>query len=237
MINHLNEYTIGVVYGVRYRANFAIEDQLGKIVDQILYSRDSFFGPEMFPLVQNGVNEKVLINEETQDKLIINNSTVVLEVNLTEDFTTEDIPEISKRFNEQIIGGVLRDFRVTEINRIGLVCRYLFQMEELADSFINKTIGATLEGINDINLRFSKKLPLPEALALRDINDYLNVIFNIIKRADRKELFVSIDFQHYFDPFLESSSQIHFMEFIDTANAFNTQRFLDWLNTNYGVLK
>ena len=36
MIEKTNDYLIGIALGIRFRANFSIEDQLGKIVDTIL---------------------------------------------------------------------------------------------------------------------------------------------------------------------------------------------------------
>ena len=45
MINNLSEYLIGFAAGIRFRANFSIEDQLGKILDTILYAQKSYFNP------------------------------------------------------------------------------------------------------------------------------------------------------------------------------------------------
>jgi len=237
MIDKLDDYLIGCAIGIRYRANFSIEDQLGKIADQILYSRKSLFNPNVFPNVLTNVNEKVLINKETQDHLVINNSNIVLEINFGELFNIDDLNEIVSKFNEEIVDGILKEFKVTEFNRVGFIRRYLFQIDKLANTFIEKTIGATLEGINDINLRFSKKIPEMQAYIKKDINDYYNAIFNIIKRADKQELFMSIDFQKYFDPFLSTATQIEFNDFFDKATAFNNKTYLSWLNKNYGELK
>ena len=159
MITDLENYFVGFVIGIRYRANFSIEDSLGEIVDKILYSNKSYFGPKKFPLVQNHVNSKVLVNQGTNDKLTINNSNIVLDISFSETFQKSDYNSIIAKFNDEIIDGVMKKYKITEINRIGLVKRYLFNLDELANSFIDKTIGKTLEGVNDINLQFSKKFP------------------------------------------------------------------------------
>ena len=236
MIDNLGKYRIGIAIGVRYRANFSLEDQLGNIVDRILYKKDSFFGPKVFTGVINKVNEKILINDNSKDHLVINNSNIILEINYGETFQRSDLDVILKGFNKEIIEGVMKKYRVTEINRVGLIFRYLFKMENLADTFIDKTIGATLEGINDINLSFSKKIPVPESLAKKGVNDYHNAIFNVIKRADKQELFMSVDYQKYFDPFLTSASQIEFEHLVKKVESFNSGNYLDWLNKNYGTL-
>lgn len=233
MITNLDNYLVGIVIGIRYRANFSIEDSLGAIVDKILYDKKAFFSPKIFPLVQNTGNGKVLLNDKNSDRLTINNSNIVLDVLFDGSFEKEDCEQLIDKFYEQIIEGIMKQYKITEIIRIGIVKRYLFQLEDLAESFINKTIGNTLDGINDINLRFSKKIPTSEAMVHLEVLDYSNVIFNIIKQSDKNELFVSMDYQKYFDPFLSSVSELKYEEFIKTMNNFNKNNYLNWLNNNY----
>lgn len=235
MISSLDEFLIGIVIGVRFRANFSIEDQLGRIVDTILYSKGSFFGPDVFPQVNSGVVGKVLINERTQDNLKIDNSNIILEVFLGPGnrFKLSDLSVLHDEFDRQIINKIMRTFAITQIVRIGYIKRYLFKLSDLARTFVDKTIGQTLGGVNDINLSFSKKLAASEALVKKGVNDYQNAIFNIIKKADVQEIFMSVDFQHMYDPFLESASDIEFQSFIDQTNGFNSSRYLSWLNSNY----
>jgi hypothetical protein len=165
--------------------------------------------------------------------MTINNSNIVLDISFSDTFKKEDYNEIVKRFNEDVIEGVMKKYKITEINRIGLIKRYLFDLEDLAESFIDKTIGKTLEGVNDINLQFSKKFPTAEGLIKEDIYDYTNAIFNIIKHSDAKELFMSIDYQKYFDPFLTNVDQMKFMDFAKSVDGFNSKSYLPWLNKNY----
>ncbi len=237
MIKDIDNHLIGIAIGIRYRANFSIEDQLGKIVDQILYNKNSSFDSTIFPLVQNNVSDKTLFNEKTGDSLLINNSNLILEINFGGSFEKKDYATIIENFNKELIEGVLKNYKVTEINRTGIIKRYLFQVEDLAKSFINKTIGNTIDGINDINLRFSKKFPVQESLIKKDVYDYHNAIFNIIKKADRNEIFMAIDYQKYFEPFLSSASQIDFLEFSKVVDRFNTGHFVEWINKNYLLQK
>lgn len=232
-IKKLDDYLISIAIGIRYRANFSIEDQMGKIVDKILYSKNSYFNPTIFPFVQNNVNEKKLINEKTQDYMTINNSNIILEIFLGENFKISDIDEIVDKFEEQIIKGVLKEFNITQIVRAGFIKRYVFGIDDLAKTFIDKTIGGTFEGINDINLSFSKKFPVKDALREKEIYDYDNVIFNIIKKSDLDELYTSIDYQKYFIPYLNNANKVEFNKFYSKVNEFNNNNYLSWLNTNY----
>lgn len=235
MISNLSEYIIGFAFGIRFRANFSIEDQLGKILDAILYSKNSYFGPKVFPKVQGGIGQRVMYNPDTDDRLSIDNSNFILEIQFGKDlaFKKGDYEEILSNFNQQIIQGVMSTYRIKQIARIGVVNRYLFTLNDLAESFVDKTIGKTLEGVNDINLSFSKKMPAPEALLKRDVNDWSNAIFNIIKKADTEEIFMSVDYQLCYSPYLEKSQQINFPPFITAAQDFFQHRYLPWLNTNY----
>jgi hypothetical protein len=240
MISNLDDFLSGIVIGVRFRANFSIEDELGKITDTILYPVNSSFNPSIFPeVISTGPGQKVLINHDTQDSLSIDNSNIILTIQLTEGstFHISDVDQIPFDFNKQIIKGIMKEFSIKEIIRIGFIRRYLFPIEELANSFVEKTIGNTLQGINDINLRFSKRIPVFGAIAIKDTNDYDNAIFNIIKRADRKEIFMSIDHQKYYDPFLPDVINIDYDEFLNITNKFSNSVYLPWLNRNYAEIE
>lgn len=176
-----------------------------------------------------------LINEETGDNLKINTSNVILEINLGEQFEVENLKSINERFNKEIINQVMKDFKITQIVRVGYIKKYIFEGESFAKLFLDRTIGNTLSGINDINLTFSKKYPIEEAIIKKDINDYHNAIFNIIKRADRDELFIAVDYQRYFDPFLEGVTQLKFLDFTDVIDNYNSVDYLNWLNLYYGT--
>jgi len=229
----LSESLISMVIGIRFRANFSIEDQLGQIVDQILYSKDSYFNPKKFPLVQSGVGRKILANQSTGDQLTIDNSNIILEIVFGDSFAISDLNRILECYESEIIKGIMKKFAIKEIVRVGYIKRYIFKIEKLAKKFVDKTIGSTLEGINDIHLSFSKKLPVDEALVKDAVNDYDNAIFTVIKKADLDEIFMSVDYQRYYDPFLPLSTEVKFIPFIDRAEKFNVNRYLPWLKSNY----
>jgi len=233
MIGNIEDYLIGIAIGIRFRTNFVVEDQLGKIADTILYSKDAFFNPRVFPKATTSAATKELYNEQTQDYLHIDTSNVILEVNFGngETFGRGDVDGILENFDKQITKGVLKEYAITQIARIGYVRRYIFEIASLAESFIAKTIGNSLGGVNDMNLRFSKRLPLAIAVVKKDVLDHDNAIFNIIKKAELNEIFMSLDYQSLFDPFLPHSTMIDFPSFIQRANTFNSHQFATWLRT------
>jgi len=231
MISNLNDYLESIVIGIRYRANFSIADNFGNILDEILYSKGAFFNQDFFPLVLHSkADEKVLFNEDNKNSITINSSNVIIELH---NVNKLNLKKIIESFKSQIIFGVMKKYKITQINRIGFINRYIFKEKILADNFIEKTIGETLEGIKDINLQFSRKYTISEALVKKDIYDYYNAIYNVIKRANKDELFISVDFQKFYEPVLESTSLIKYDQFIDKAYIYNSEDFLSWLNNNY----
>jgi hypothetical protein len=233
MIENLDEFLIGIVLGVRFRANFSIEDQLGRILDDILYKKGSSFGPKIFPNAMPGIGGRQLLNHETGDTLTIDNSNFILELNVSPSISIQEMPGFIAAYDEEIVRGIMKSYHIREIARLGYVRRYLFTVADLSHRFVNKTIGSSLEGVNDINLSFSKKIPTDAAISQRDVDDYHNVIFNVIKRSDKDEMFMSIDYQKVFVPFLPSVNEIQFTPFIQGADRFNQEKYLPWLNTNY----
>ena len=93
-----------------------------------------------------------------------------------------------------------------------------------------------MEGIKDINLRFSRKFPVEDSYVHEEINDYYTAIYNIIKKSDEDNLLIFLDYQRNYEPFLESSTQVIFNKFIEKMNSYTSKSFLDWINTNYGEL-
>jgi hypothetical protein len=235
-LDRLDDYLGGIAIGVRFRANFGIEDQLGRIIDTILYSDDSFFNPKVFPGVAAELGEKSLLNTKSGDYLKIDNSNVVLQLHFKGDsaiFSRSNQADIVNAFKRQILNGVLKEFKIKQINRIGFVSNYLFPIETLSEGFVSKTIGGPLSGINDIVLRFSKRYPSQESLVRKGVLDYYNAIYTVIKKPSRNDIQMSVDYQKSFDPFLASSSDIEFDDFILKASSYNSETFLTWINATY----
>ena len=238
MIEDLKQYLVSSVVAIRYRQNFSIVDKFGTIIDEILYDKKTFFKPEDFQFVQHTkADEKVLFNKDNRNNLKINTSNIILEINIDEENDPDYKKNAFNAFDKQIVQGVLKKNKIVQINRIGYINRYVFPIKELAENFINKTIGSTIDNVRDINLRFSRKYPIAEAQVKKEVYDYHNSIYNAIKQSDKDEIFFSVDFQRYFDPFLESSSLIEFSQFCNHVEHHNEKIFLPWINDNYKVIK
>ncbi len=240
MIEKLDDNLEGIAIGVRFRPNFSIEDKFGEIIDTILYSKDAFFDPRVFPQTRGAVGKKILCNEVTNNNLLIDSSNFIIEIYFNEakgGFKKTDLNLVIKNFKEQILFGVMKQFKICEVVRIGYIKRYLLKTEEYIKAISERTVSNPMGTIKDVDLRFSYSLPTEEALLRKKINDYDNVIFNIIKSANQKEAFLSLDYQRIYSPFLPSTSGIEFDEFIKRAEDFNSKKYLPWLNQSYGVIQ
>ena len=237
MIENLNDHLIGIAVGIRLLPNFTIDDQVGHITEMILYSENSFFNPQVFSKVSSDSSGKqILFNEINSDKLIIDRSNVILEMDIGPDnkFDIDNVDEILKAFNNQIIHGVFDEFSIKKILRVGYIRRYLFKDEELINSILNKIVGEKITKVNELNLRFSKKYFDTKSISNEKVANFKNVIFTIEKKAEKEnEIRISFDFQKIFNPVIQSFAKIKFSKFLEDAKYFNSKQFLPWLNSFY----
>lgn len=235
-IENIDDYLVGLAIGTRFRANFGVEDQLGKIVDTILYADDSYFSASVFPGVAADVASRALLNRENGDSLMIDSSNVVLEVSIgTADakFSRKDTEQIIAAYKRQILNGIFREFKIKKIGRVGIVRKYVFPSKFLSDTFVDRTVGGTMEGITDINLRFSKRYPADESLVRKGVQDYYNVIYSIVKKPGASEVSMSVDYQMYFSPLLPNSAELDFDDFVSRVTGYNRKSFAQWVESNY----
>lgn len=227
MIEDVENYLDSIVIGIRFRPNFSIMDNFGSMIDEILYSKDSYFNEKYFPLVHHAShNERILSNKENKHLLTINPSNIILDTKEE----NNDYSNVVDSFNKQIIEGLFINYGIQQIKRIGEIRRYKIEDKELCDNFLKKTISYSISGINDINLRFSKKYPIPESKVHKKAYDYHNVIYTIVKKSDENVLNISLDFQKYFEPVIEKATMIEFNKFKERVVDYNKKDFREWLD-------
>ncbi len=204
-----------LAFGIRFRPNFKIEDELGSIIDEILYESNSkVFTPKNFPFTRNGINEKILINNDTGNYLLINNSNIILEIKSDTHISTDDI---NKVFEKDILETILKNRKVTAINRIGYLRRTFVEESSITKELIKKSINITEKELLDFNINFSIKKPILESIAKKGINDFYTIINNISKEPGKGNFILSVDVQRNFQPLVEKYEQLKFSNFITDA--------------------
>jgi len=218
------------VIGIRYIPTFKIADDFGSIADDILYTKNAFFSTKVFSHVTiSGPFEMVFIDEKKKnDKLTINNANIILEMSFDESNVEEDLIHIRNAFKKEILYGVIKKYKIKEISRIGHITKRTLHSSKFSKDIVNA--ASKMEGARDLHLKFSKKIPVEEAIFKKDINDYNNIIHTIEKGLDKDEFSVSLDYQRYYEPALESSDDIEYDNFMKDADSYYFKEFYSWLN-------
>ena len=185
--------------------------RLGKIMDNYLYLRDKYLN-KGYKIIGEGRNRVVFEYDEF--------NVIKIPKNEVGDTDNECEGDVANTFFDK---GFYPKCRIIEDSETRLK---LLIME--------KVIPCGIDDISDIAMRFSKKYPTPKGITEKDIKDYHNVIFSIIKKPGKNQLFASVDYQAYFDPSLDSAKDINFSDFLSSVEIYNTQTFQTWLNKYYG---
>lgn len=206
----------GFVFGIRVSKSFYLEDKLGAIIDELLYTKDSAFGPSLFPTVQEQNTAKVLFNQQTGDKLTITHSDFIFEYTVKHDFDVE-LNRYLDAFKSLIIKQIFKKFDVRNIARFGFVIKSeLEQYDSMTDS-VHDIIKADYVGYapDNYSLRFNVKEKKP--VKIQDIvtEDFDNIIITYDKANEKSPLIYSVDYQMYFKPELNyiSEARLSFEDF------------------------
>ena len=177
---------LGFVFGIRVSKSFYLEDKMGAIIDELLYTKGSAFGPSLFPRVQEGTGAKMLYNQETDDKLTVTHS----------DFIFVGVHYIAR------FGFIVK----AELDKNDALTN---SVHEIIQKNYN---GFTPDSYS---LRFNVKEKRPLKIKDIITEDFDNTIVTYDKSNENNSLVLSVDYQKYFRPELNeiSDSKISFEEF------------------------
>jgi hypothetical protein len=235
----LKDYLAGIAIGVKFRPNFSIEDRMGAIIDELLYRKGSLFNYITFPMTTTGgrLPQKTLNNPETGDKLIINSHNIILDMSFSEKIPKEKSDDLIAEFFKTVTEKIYKIVDIHEVYLIGVVHKYIINDSDISKSIYDNFKRITFDDATSISVNFSKKNILPESKAKKDFNDFENVLGLISIVHDKKEqFFLQIDYQHIFEPKLESVVDIKYLEFTEKVKYYNNTVINDWI-TNQNVKK
>jgi hypothetical protein len=218
-----------ITVGIRHKRIFKIRDNFGKFIDCILHNEDSPFSIKFFPFIDEKVSDSVVLHNEDGEHFQINTDDFILRLKTRDDFeknvayvVDKVLPFLKKRiFNITKIDG---------ISRVGIV----FSLEFLSKDKINKLISffteKNIESINNFEMRFTKKLSVGESLSKKGVNDYISVIYTLVKKKDK--MLVNFDYQRYFKPELKDINDFDLGKFVESAVNNLKDTYEKWLK-NY----
>ncbi len=218
-----------VAFGVRFEPRYTLLDTLGAVVDRILRSPGTPFGPTVFPLSTRTPNEQALLNEDTGSLLRLSQSDALLSLSLDTRMVA-DINPIANDFQQFVLENLRQLAKVRNIIRYGV----LFELREckasLALAPIERYVQQDFKDARSLSLRFTRRLPSLEALAKRSVDDFRNVIYTI-KESESGEVRILIDYQEYFDPHLSAKEwdKRSFPRFVERGIGYYEGEFQLWL--------
>jgi len=210
----------GFVFAIRIAKSFYVEDMLGAIIDEILYSEHSVFDSAMFPEVHEQQGIKVLFNRKTQNKFTINHSDFIFEYNIDSDFDKEYQFHL-KSFVDIIINRVFKKFRIQNVFRFGFVIKSELEENDSLLSHVSKKIKESYNGsdTNSLSLRFNIIKKRPKKIGKIVTEDFDNFIITYDKANSDSPLFFSVDYQKYYRPELQTieDSIVTFEDFCNNS--------------------
>lgn len=217
-----------IVFAIRIAKSFYVEDMLGAIIDEILYSDNSLFNPNMFPEIHEEPGMKVLFNRKTQNRFTINHGDFIFEYNIEDDFEKE-YKSYLKSFVEIISKKVFKKYNIQNISRFGFVIKSEMSQNDELLSKISSLITESCQGAdaNSISLRYNTVKKLPMKVGKITTQDFDNIIITYDKANIDSPLLFSVDYQKYFRPELPSieDSIIKFKDFCDNSLKAFAERY------------
>lgn len=219
-----------VAFGVRFQPCFEIVDHVGSVIDRILRSSGSPFGPSTFPMSQREPGEHRLVNPETNDQIRLNQSDAILEMKV-DTRKTSDIETLGRHFSAFVLESLRQVVHLSNISRYGV----LFRLEEchsvLQETPAEHFIQQDFRDARSLSLRFTKRLPVLEALTKKGVDDYRNVIYTV-KQTEEAEVRIWVDYQEYFKPELDAKewAQKPYEDFVSRGTEYLLGDFQNWLN-------
>lgn len=218
-----------LAFGVRYETQLRLLDNIGSVVDEVLRADGTAFGPEMFPFTEANPLEHRLVNRETGAVLRINSQDTILQLPL-DTRNASRVNQWGKNFQEYVLKPLRKIGRVRHIARYGVL---LHLKEDKVSSLRNPPVARYLSSdfpsANSLVLRFSRRLPAPEALAMKRVEDFRNAIY-AVQQSEEGEVQISIDYQEYFRPLLDVGEwdERPFSRFVDRGLEYLEAEFQKW---------
>jgi hypothetical protein len=191
--------------------------------------------PGVFPLNSTDPLQNTLLDTKTGDYLKVNQQDTILQLTID----TRNLGKVTQ-VGEQFARYVLRPLR--EIGRVHTIIRtgMILQLADARGSLkyppIGRYVSGDFQNVTSLAMRFTRRLPMEEALVKKRVNDYRNVIYSI-KESEEGEVSVSLDYQHYYLPPLDGSEwdERPFSSFVDYGLRYFEGEFQKWFQKLAGV--
>ena len=189
----------GFAFGIRTVKSFSVEDKLGAIIDEILYSENSEFNEKLFTEVRENHNTKLLFDPVGLNKFTITPRDYIFEYSIKKDFDKE-LEKFLTSYINIVTKKVFKTFSIRNISRFGFLIKAELTEKDLLLKEVTDIIKKH-KGVDDsLSLRFNVITKKPLKLTKIVTEDYDSEIVTYDKPDAASPLSFSVDFQKYFKP-------------------------------------
>lgn len=184
-----------IVCGIMFNPSFSLLDEWGKIVDSMLYQKNSYFSPQYFPAIsEQYTTNRFLHNKDLGHMLQLNANNLIYTHTIQQNFDAE-YEEFIKRVEKYLIPKIVDKYELIT-RRIGMV--YICEMDnDTISKFKHQYFVKSSNEITDC--RFSIRDTTREGLLLSNNDNYINKIYTV-GGIDESIRGISFDYQLYFQP-------------------------------------
>lgn len=216
MEKKISEEINKIILGIRHKRLFKMSDISGAIADDILIGEGSPFANKFFEEIIGPTKRGVFLGNKKKESFSVDPDNFILEL------STKDVEKTTSFIKEKYvpyIKDIFKKYKIIGFDRFGLVFEFEFDGKKFDfDDLIKKISNNKIETSDDMELRFSKKMPNKNS-GKEEKNDFDNVIYTF--QSNTKGAYITIDFQRYFNPEIPDSEDLeleNFLEeFIDVA--------------------
>jgi len=219
-----------IAYGVRFTPLFGMMDKAGSIIDMILRTSGTPYGPKKFFSVRSNQVERALVNDKTNEYLRFTDRDIILELKINSR-KLNDIYNHAVNFENFVLKPIHNLVKLDKIQRYGILFKLSECNSQLVKTPIQHFLAPDIDNANSLSLSFTKKLPVLEAQVKKGVSDYRNVIY-IAQQSEKGEVTLSIDYQKYYIPPLEYEEfkEKPFPDFVDSGISYYKKNYISWLD-------
>jgi len=215
-----------LAFGVRFEPQFALMDNSGQLVDAILRTEGTPFGPETFPLAQSSPTDRLLMDEDKNIHITQQDAILQWEIKTR---NLKKIEVLGADFQDFVLEPLRQVCKVRGVTRYGVLIQMRnIKIASLKNRPIDRYLAADFANANSLAMRFTRKLPSDEALVKRSVDDYRNVIYTLAENEGVVN--ISLDYQEYFKPSLDNKEwgEKTFVKFLARGLGYFVTDFQRW---------
>jgi hypothetical protein len=220
-------------FGVRFAPQFGLLDKSGQLIDMILRTQGTPFGPEIFPLTQSSPTERILLDEDKNIHLTHQDVVLQWQIN-TRNFAR--IESLGTEFQDFVLEPLRQIGKLEGITRYGILIHLSkIKVSSLKYRPIDHYLTGDFSNADTLAMRFTRKLASEEALVKKRVEDYRNVIYTLSENEGLVNM--SIDYQEYFKPALDNKEwgDKTFLKFMRRGVGYFMSDFQRWFQEVVGM--